>query len=117
MEQNELNKILENHRLWLADEGGVRADLRWANLGWANLAKVDIINAVGNMREIKSLQVDTYFVAYTSEVMAIGCEQHTLAEWWAFTDEEIHKMDGQRGLDWWRKWRPILMQIMEVGGT
>jgi len=47
MNSNKLQKILDNHKLWLHNDGGERADLRkadlrkadlqWADLQWANL--------------------------------------------------------------------------------
>ena len=38
MKQSDLNEILTKHKLWLDDEeGGKRADLRYANLRYANL--------------------------------------------------------------------------------
>lgn len=41
----QLNKILEDHRKWLIDEGGMRADLRLTNLSKANLEKVNLRGA------------------------------------------------------------------------
>lgn len=38
MIKNELNEILENHKLWLNGEGGECANLRGANLNSANLS-------------------------------------------------------------------------------
>jgi len=38
MTEEELKVILDNHKLWLAEkEGGVRANLEYANLKFANL--------------------------------------------------------------------------------
>ena len=42
MTKNELNKILENHKLWLNDEGGECADLHGADLRYANLYNIDL---------------------------------------------------------------------------
>lgn len=41
----QLNEILENHRKWLNDEGGMRADLRLTNLSHANLEKANLSGA------------------------------------------------------------------------
>ena len=35
--QEELDHVLENHKIWLNDDGGESADLRYANLWGANL--------------------------------------------------------------------------------
>ena len=98
------------------------ANLSDANLSGANLSGVrELWGASGNCREIKAIQCDHWPVTYTAERMQIGCQFHTLAEWWAFTDEEIGRMDG-KALDWWQVWKPILQNIITLapalpGGT
>ena len=90
------------------------ADLRDAYLGGANLRDVKSFNgASGNCAEVKAVQCDTWPVTYTHDVMQIGCQLHTLAKWWAFSDDEIGRMDS-RALAWWKVLKPILKQIVEV---
>ena len=38
MSADELKRILADHALWLAEDGGKRADLRWADLSGSNLS-------------------------------------------------------------------------------
>ena len=47
MEQAKLNKILDNHKLWLKTNGeqGERADLRYADLSSADLSSADLRSA------------------------------------------------------------------------
>ena len=47
MNQKKLNKILDNHKLWLKTNGaeGERADLRYANLRYADLRSADLRSA------------------------------------------------------------------------
>ena len=47
MEQAKLDKILDNHKLWLKTNGeqGERADLRSADLSYANLRSADLRSA------------------------------------------------------------------------
>ena len=45
MERRELDKILADHKKWLANEGGARADLRGAALRWADLREADLREA------------------------------------------------------------------------
>ena len=45
MKQKELQKVLENHRLWLDDCGGECADLRGADISGATLIGVDLRGA------------------------------------------------------------------------
>ena len=136
--QEELNKILELHKMWLngedsgisADLIGVNlrhtnligadlrnanlreADLRYADLEYANLIGADLSYCVGNNKEIKSLQLGTYDVAFTKNILCVGCQSHTLKEWKAFTDEEIAKMDDN-ALEWWKKWKDTLITIIK----
>ena len=98
------------------------ADLCGANLSYANLSCADLRGAnltdihsiwgtIGNMAEIKSIQVDTWPVTYTSTHMQIGCQLHKLSDWWAFDDEQIGCMDS-KALAFWRTWKPMLQTII-----
>ena len=90
------------------------AYLRGAYLDGAYLDGVKSFNgASGNCAELKAVQCDIWPVTYTHDAMQIGCQLHTLAEWWAFSDDEIGRM-GSRALAWWKVWKPILKQIVEV---
>ncbi len=69
MKKSKLNEILEKHRLWLnREEGGIRADLRDANLGnaslwYANLRDANLINANlsnANLRKADLRNADLY---------------------------------------------------------
>ena len=88
-------------------------NLRGANLRGANLRAADLRWCIGNMREIKSTQFDTYDVTWTKDALAIGYQQHLIKEWWQFDDATITKMDGDMML-WWKKWKLVLQQIVEM---
>ena len=83
------------------------ANLRGADLCGANLRRM----ASGNNGEIRTMQTGEWIIVYTDDMMSIGCQQYPLAEWWSFNDEQIAEMD-KGALDFWRKWRPILRQMM-----
>jgi len=95
------------------------ADLRYANLSYADLSSANLSSAnyiqysTGNNINIKSIQSGRYQIVYTNEVMAIGCEQHDIKDWWKFDDKTISKMDIG-ALDWWKVWKPILEKIIKV---
>ena len=89
------------------------ANLRAADLSGANLRAADLRWCIGNMREIKSTQFDTYDVTWTKDALAIGYQQHLIKEWWQFDDATITKMDGDMML-WWKKWKLVLQQIVEM---
>lgn len=48
MKQDELNKILEQHKLWLKTKGkeGEKADLRWTDLRGVDLSGADLTNTI-----------------------------------------------------------------------
>lgn len=62
MMQNEIDKILENHKKWLAGEdGGSRADLNGLNLRGVDLLDADLLGADlrgANLRDAKIRRTD-----------------------------------------------------------
>lgn len=127
MTPEQVKEIRWLHLLWLHDESAGKradlygaelsgadlrsADLRRANLRGAKLSGADMRWATGNDREIKNAEPDRWRIVYTAEVMAIGCEQHAIAEWFDFDDDMIDAMD-KHALEWWREWKPKLQQII-----
>jgi len=89
------------------------ADLSGANLYGANLSRADLYGAIGNMMEIKSIQIEKYRITYTATILQIGCKRYTIAEWETFDDKTISQMDSG-ALEWWKKWKTILFQIIEI---
>lgn len=87
------------------------ADLSGADLGGANLRGADLNYAIGNNKEIKSLQIGNYLVTYTKEVIQIGCQNNTIAQWENFTDLEILDMDGETALNWWNLNKHIILEL------
>ena len=101
----------------LIDANLIDADLRGASLRGSNLIGASLRGAdlrrmaSGNNMEIRTMQTGEWIIVYTDDMMSIGCRQYSLSEWWSFNDEQIADMD-KGALDFWRKWRPILRQIM-----
>lgn len=91
-----------------------RANFHNANLNVSSLYKASLWGTRGNLRQIKSVFCDKYAIAYTSEILQIGCERHKIEEWWEFDEEHIEEMDGEEAIFWWREWKPILQQIIQV---
>ena len=89
------------------------ANLEDANLRGANLEGANLWGAIGNLVHVKSLQCEKYFVTYTAKVIQIGCKNYTIEEWKNFDDEKIKTMDDG-ALEWWKKWKPIIMQLIEM---
>ena len=115
------NAALSGANLGSADLSGANlgsanlrgADLRYTNLRGADLRGANLRWCIGNMREIKSAQFDTYDVTWTKDTLAIGCQQHPIKDWWQFDDTTITNMDRD-ALLWWKKWKLVLQQIIEM---
>ena len=95
------------------------ADLCHANLSStylrnANLRNVYLRNTNGNLRELKSMKIETYSIYWTKETLQIGCKKHTFDEWRNFTNEEILNMDGEKALNFWIKWKEFIFKAIEM---
>lgn len=88
-------------------------NLTGAEMSGTNLGGAELNGTIGNGVEIVTVQTDIWTVTRTSEFMQIGCQRHAISRWWEFTDAQIDAMDG-RALEWWRRWKPILQQMIEV---
>lgn len=94
------------------------ADLSNANLSWttlsfsyldgANLQGVRIMNTTGNGKQVRTMQLNKYYVVVAGDELAIGCEQHKVNEWAAFTDSEIELMDVG-AVEWWKKHKELVL--------
>ena len=64
--RKELDKILDNHKLWLSSNGekGERADLRYANLHYANLSSADLRYADLRSADLSSADLSSADLRY-----------------------------------------------------
>ena len=97
----------------LSDANLSGANLRGADLRGADLSDANLYRAVGEMKYIKSMQCEKYFISYTAEELNIGCRSYKIKDWENFDDETIAGMDDG-ALEWWRKWKPIIMNIIDI---
>ena len=115
---------LRNANLKYANLSGAdlrNADLRYANLSGAdlsgaNLSGADLRYCIGNNKEIKSLQIGTYLISYTKDILNIGCKSYKHSDWRTFSDSIILDMDGQKALDWWNLNKHILFELIDIEG-
>ena len=84
-----------------------RAFLTGADLTGVNLTGANLRGVTGDGAVIQSLHLPRYPVAITGDSMQIGCQRHTIADWLAFDDAAIARMDTG-ALDWWRQWKPTI---------
>ena len=143
MTKDELKVILEKHKLWLkGNKGGVRADLRDANLSgadlrganlrgvnlfdanlrdacliYANLWDADLrgANRNGNKVQIAPIFINGlhYRVGIWDNHIEINCQTHSFKRWRDFSDEAIMLMDGVEALNFWRENKSIIMSICD----
>lgn len=92
------------------------ANLSGANLGYADLRNTDLL-CLGNMREIKTLQIGTWRVAYTSDTLQIGCQKHPIEKWrkWntAAGRKWIDALDDS-ALAWADRYLDLILQIIDA---
>ena len=145
MNSEKLKETLTAHKLWLrSDTGGSRAnlegadlrgaklrvaDLQGANLAGANLAGANLadanlaganlrvadLRAFGDMRFLKTLQIDAWAIGYTHDTLQIGCQCHPISEWrnWKRRSEWIESMDA-RAAEWSQRLLPLVLQIIDT---
>ena len=89
------------------------ANLRGANLRGANLDGANLDGANGNLKELKNMQIETYSISFTKDILQIGCKRFSHTEWQNFSDDEINKMDKQ-ALSFWTKWKAFIFKAIEL---
>ncbi len=89
------------------------ADLRYTDLRDADLSSADLRYAVGNMQEITSMQLDKWPIVFTNQDLFIGCQKHTIDEWFNFSDGEITNM-SYGAIEWWGKWKDFIKTAIEL---
>ena len=92
------------------------ANLEGANLEGAYLRNADLEGASIDGEKVTHQPVLIvslhWFVLITDGYMRIGCQRHTHAEWRAFTDKQIHKMDIH-ALAFWTQYKTMLLGICD----
>ena len=63
--------------------------------------------------KVINLMFKEYSVTILKEYIAIGCQTHTYEEWKNFKDCDIAPMDGPNGIQWWHKYREIILKTWE----
>ena len=94
------------------------ANLFGANLGYADLFGADLGGATGNMREVKSAQIDTWPITWTTApdgvvTLQIGCLAHPLAIWEKSDPRWIAAMDPN-ATEWWAKYRDTVLGLVNA---
>ena len=96
----------------LSDANLSDANLSVANLRGANLSGADL-RCFGDMEIIFTLQLDTWQIGFTKDVLQIGCKRFSHEEWCNFSDDEISNFDSN-ALKFWRKWKDFIFNAIEL---
>ena len=67
------------------------------------------------VKEIKTYQFSAYTVNLTKDRIQIGCKNHSIDEWFSFSDKEISGM-AYDALEWWNKHKSIIEQLVKLNG-
>lgn len=106
----ELSAVLDNHRLWLSGERGVRANLRGADLGEADLRGTDLWEAIDAPIQ---MQVESWLVHIQGGCLQIGCRYYSVEQWRQFSDEEIERMD-EKAMAFWQRHKDWLLACCDA---
>jgi len=87
------------------------ADLSCTNLREADLRYANLRYAIGDGTHIRTMQTKRYTVVCTEDTIAIGCQKHSVKEWEEFSDAQIITMDGIDALEWWNKYKDIVITL------
>jgi len=91
------------------------ANLSGANLSGASLSGASLSNCIGNMKEIRSMQIHKWNISFTKDQLAIGCKQSDIEKWRNMADEEIDDLD-EDALSWWKKWKEFIFMAIDLSG-
>ena len=59
-----------------------------------------MVNCLGNGGRDPKPPLRWYDIAFTHDVLQIGCKRYPIKDWFEFDDEAISSMDGG-ALEWW----------------
>ena len=108
---------LSGANLYGADLTG--ADLTGANLFGADLSGANMSGADGKKTTIKKTPIQIsglrWNIIIFDKDMRIGCEYHSLTDWWSYSDDRIKKMDAQ-ALDFWTQNKAMLQGVCTATG-
>jgi hypothetical protein len=102
------------------------ANLRWANLRWANLSGANLsganlsganLHCMGNMAEVKTLQIERWAIGYTSDTLQIGCQRHAIDKWRKWDSDAGRKWIAQMddsATAWAEKLLPLVLAIIDA---
>ena len=92
------------------------ADLAGAYLAGADLAGAKISDSITITRAPLQILGLPYPILIFDQHMKIGCELHLIAEWTAFDNERISRMDGTRARRFWDRHKAAILALAASDG-
>ena len=97
------------------------ANLEGANLEGAYLEGANLegayLTCFGNMKEIRTMQVDTWEIGYTADTLQVGCQRHPIDKWRKWDTvagrKWIEQMDS-KALEWADRNLGFVLQIIDA---
>jgi hypothetical protein len=94
------------------------ASLAGASLGGASLDGAWLEGTIGNMREVKTAQFDTWAVTWTTApdgtvTLQIGCQKHPL-DLWIKSDPRWIAALGWRATEWWAQYCDPVLALVQA---
>ena len=96
------------------------ADLRYANLIGADLTCADLhgadLRCFGNMKQLRTMQIDRWQIGYTHDTLQIGCQRHFIEKWRKWNTEAGRKWIAQmdaHALEWADRNLALVLQIID----
>ena len=89
------------------------ANLEGADLIGANLEDVRVWNTIGNMREVRSMQIETYTITFTKDLLHIGCIGFPIEKWKNMSDEDVSRL-SYKALKLWHKWKDFIFTAIDL---
>ena len=118
---------------FMANSDLSQCNLALANLSHANLFQVNLDNTnltgvrlqgtVGNMKQVKSMHLETYPVTYTKDIISVGCWQMPIYVWscmnndklWEYIPPDVRAhFVKDFDFDWWDKWKETIFKIIDM---
>lgn len=82
-----IQNLLEQLRAWLSNTNAPKPNLSDDDLCWADLSVAN-----GNGKEVQTLHTPIWSPTIADGKIFIGCQRHSIASWFEFSDSEIDNM-------------------------
>ena len=97
----------------LADANLAGANLIRANLAGADLSGANLIRTIGDMSVICSMQIETFTITFTRDILQIGCKRYSHDEWMSIDNDKIDRMDT-KALVFWKKYKDFIFLAIKL---